>query len=132
MLYDLGMATIANVIATCIVGLAVYYFVRSGLFRYSLDVLERKWNGYSFPWYECIGGIISPLNESSDPHIDMDDVPDFLYEKALDMTKLYGALGRQPIFDIKIVGRRYSYWIYSNRDSQVHILHFSRRPRFFG
>ena len=122
---------IQAVIAGCVASFAVYYFKTSRLFRYSLDVLERVCNRQSFPLYECIGGIVVTLDEPNKRHIDMEEVPDALYQRALKLAEMQTAWDMPPIFDLKVMGKRHTYWIHAGRESRSHVLTFFRRPRFF-
>ena len=109
----------------------IYFFKTSGLFRYSLEVLERKWSNHPFPLYECIGGIALTPNKPDEQNINMADVLDVLYQKALKLAQMYIAWGRPPSFDLKLIGNWHTYWIHAGYEGPAHVLTFYRRPRFF-
>ena len=119
------------IIASCIASLAIYYFTSSGLFAYSLDVLERVLSGKEFSLYDCIGGIIVPIGDPSGQCTDMNDVPNGLYQRALKMALVQMAAGKSPTFDLRVIGEWEVYWIHAGRENEVHVLSFFRRPRLF-
>ena len=120
-----------TIIATCIASFLIYYFKSSGLFSYSLDVLERAFAKKEFPLFECLGGIVVTLSDPSRQRIDMDHVPDVLYQRALNMAQTQAAQGMIPRFDLKIIGGKYLYWVHAGVEGRAHVLTFYRRPRLF-
>ena len=116
-------------IAGCLVSLLTRW-IRSDLWRYSLDVAQRIWDKDPHPLYECIGGIVVPIADPDKEHMDMDDVPRHLYKKALGLARIQVAQGMPPRFDLKVLGKRDLYLIYAGQSGGIHFLTFYRRPRF--
>ena len=116
-------------IAGCLVSL-VTRWIRSDLWRYLLSVAQRIWDKHPHPLYECVGGIVVPAADPTKQHIDMDDVPSLLYEKALGLARIQVAQGVPPRFDLKVRGERDLYLILAGLAGGVHVLAFYRRPRF--
>lgn len=119
------------IIASCIASFAIYYFTSSGLFGYSLNVLERVLSGKEFPLYDCIGGIVVPIGEPAGQQNYMKEVPNGLYQRALKMALVQAAAGKSPSFDLRVIGEREVYWIHAGRENEAHVLSFFRRPRLF-
>lgn len=105
-------------------------WIRSDIWKYSLDVAQRIWDRHPHPLYECIGGIVVPTADPTNQHIDMDDVPGHLYEKALGLARIQVAQGIPPKFDLKVLAKRNLYLIYAGQTGGIHFLTFYRRPRF--
>ena len=116
-------------IAGCLVSLLTCW-IRSDLWRYSLDVVQRIWDKHPHPLYECIGGIVVPAADPNKQHIDMDDVPIHLYQKALGLARIQVAQGIPPRFDLKVPAKRDLYLFYAGQVGGIHYLTFYRRPRF--
>ena len=118
-----------SIITGCIASFLIYAFKSSGLFGYALDVMERMLCRQAFPLFECMGGIVVPV--AGDPQIEMDSVPDHLYDRVLGMAKIQVAQGLPLRFDLKIVDRTHVYWIHAGMDGGAHVLSFFQRPRLF-
>lgn len=116
-------------IAGCLVSLLTRW-ISSDICRYWLDVAQRIWDRHPHPLYECIGGIVVPTADPSKEHIDMDDVPSHLYQRALGLARIQVAQGIAPRFDLKVLGKRELYLIYAGQSGGIHCLTFYRRPRF--
>ena len=120
-----------TIVATCVASFLIYYLKSSGLFRYTLEVLERALSRKEFPLYECLGGIIVPMADPNRQQVDMDHVPDVLYQRALNMARTQVAQGVFPRFDLKVMEKKYLYWVHAGMEGRVHVLSFYRRPRMF-
>lgn len=123
--------TAIAIVATIIASFTVPALTSSGFFRYFLEVFERLFAGKEFPLYECLGGIVAPIHDPHQQQVDMNDVPDGLYQRALNMARVQVSHGMVPRFDLKVMGRRDVYWIHAGQEGPVHVLSFFRRPRLF-
>ena len=122
---------VVAIIASFIASFAIYNLTSSVLFRYSLDVLERALSGKEFPLYDCIGGIVVPIGEPAGQQNYMKEVPNGLYQRALNMALVQAAAGEPPSFDLKVMGKRDVFWIHAGCEGRMHVLSFFRRPRLF-
>ena len=102
------------------------------LSHYTIEAVRRRHQGLPFCFYECRGGIITPLPEPDSALTVMDDVPDEIYEEAVTRGTEQAKLGGFPNFDFKIKGAKYIYRVYASTVFfHSHTLAFYRRPRLF-
>ena len=59
-----------------------------------------------------------PIGEASEQQVDMDDVLDGLYQRALDMARIQATQGILPRFHLKVMGRQDVYWIHAGREGR--------------
>ena len=91
---------------------------------------RRKLEGIPIAWWEVIGAITYNV-PSKELVTDMEQVPDELYQRALNIVKSQAIPGRLPKFDQKVFGTRYTYRIVANLEWPSHILVFYRRPKYW-
>ena len=102
------------------------------LSHYTTGAVRRRRQGLPFSFYECIGGIITPCHDPRSAHIDMEDVPHWLFKIAERLAKVQSEIGRIPSFDFNVKETKYIYRICTETDIfRSHTLVFYRRPRLF-
>ena len=90
--------------------------------------VRRKLEGIQIAWWEVIGAITYNV-PSKELATDMEQVPDELYQRALNIVKSQAIPGSLPKFDQKVFGTRYTYRIVATLEWPSHMLVFYRRPK---
>jgi hypothetical protein len=89
----------------------------------------RRWKeGIPFPFWESLGGITYNLTTKEMFHM-MDDVPDELYQRAVEMAGTLAVPGIMPSFDQKVLDQRWTYRMVAVYGGSLHLLTFYRRPK---
>ena len=102
------------------------------LSHYTIGTIRRRRQRWPFCFYECSGGIITSFHDPKSAHIDMEDVPHWLFKIVERIAKVQSELGRIPSFDFNGKGPKYIYRICTETDVfRSHTLVFYRRPRLF-
>ena len=92
--------------------------------------VRRRREGIPHSSWEPMGGIFyNTYTRKLTP--DMEQVPDELYQRAVNAAKGLATRGRLPHFDTKVLGPDWTYRMVAILEGQTHVLAFYRRPKYW-
>lgn len=92
--------------------------------------IRRKREGIPHATWEAMGGIMYNIH-TRELIPDMEQVPEQLYQRAVNIAKSLSLPGRLPQLDQKVFGPHQTYRIVAATEWPSHVLVFYRRPTFW-